>query len=163
MTCVLSDGQARAIIVAAEARGFEREPELYVRWYDAALFDDAAEALAYLNSRDPGAVAEALAAPDPLNRDVAAKRIASKGIACSEMQKVVDAARAHGFSHRPSDLPLPDWIERADEAQAAVAFLWGTDRGELARILGEDLKLAPIPDTARWPCRCYPQDEGDYY
>src|SRR5207249_9932736 len=104
------------------------------------------------------AVAEALAAPDPLDHEVAAKRIASKGIACSEMHKVVDAARARGFSHQPSDLPLSDWIERADESRAAVAFLWQTDRGELARILGDDVKLAPIPETARWPCRCYPQD-----
>ena len=163
MTPTLTDGQARAVILAAEARGFEREPELYVRWYDAALFDDAADALAHLQSEDPAAAAEALAAPDPLNRDVAAKRICAKGIACSEMQKVVHAARERGFSHQPSDLPLPEWIEHSEESRAAVAFLWETDRGHLARILGEHAKLAPIPETARWPCRCYPQDESDYY
>ena len=163
MDAPLTDGQARAVILAAEVRGFEREPELYVRWYDAALFDDAAAALTYLRERHPDAVRDALVASDPLPREIAVARLAAKGIPFSELDRVVEAAKARGFSPQHGDLPPHDWLARADEAEAAIAFLWEGRRDELFRILGNEALLAPIPETARWPCRCSPQDESEYY
>lgn len=160
----LTDRQARAIIVAAEANGFEREPDLYVRWYDAQLHADAVAALQFLEARDEHALADALVAEDPIAPESAAARIVHGGkINFAQMRDVVDLAISRGLEvHRP-DLPLMQWQIEADRAQAAVAYLWENDPGELGRLIGEAALVAPIPDTARWPCRCHPSSDVEYY
>jgi hypothetical protein len=55
------------------------------------------------------------------------------------------------------------WKIDADQAQAAIAYLWENDPDELKRLIGEAALLAPIPVTARWPCRCFPNSDVDYY
>ena len=160
----LTGRQARAIIVAAEACGFEREPGHYVRWYDAQLHADAADALRFLQDRDESALAAALVAEDPVDPDSAGARIVHGGkINFAEMNDVTDVAIASGFVVSDPDLPLMQWQIEADRAQAAIAHLWDTPPDELKRVIGEAALLAPIPETARWPCRCYPNSGVEYY
>lgn len=160
----LTDRQARAIIVAAEANGFEREPDHYVRWYDAQLHADAGAALRFLETRDEYALADALVAEDPVAPESAAARIVHGGkINFAQMGEVVDLAISRGLEIQHPGLPLMQWQIEADRAEAAVAYLWGNDPGELKQLIGEAALIAPIPETARWPCRCHPSSDVEYY
>lgn len=158
-----TDRQARAIIVAAEEHGFEREPDLYVRWYDADLHADARYAAEFLDGRHPEELAKALVAPDPLAAEVAAERIAAKGITLADARRLTEAASARGFVPPQDDPPLFEAMLEFEQAEAAIAFFWTTEPDELRRLIGDLVDLAPIPETARFPCRCFPQRDADYY
>ncbi len=159
----LTDGQARAVILAAEAHGFEREPGRYVRWYDADLHDDAASATEFLHAHARDTLEAASVAPDPLTPEQAARRIAAKGIDLAAMGEVVAAATQRGFVVPQADLWLPPTTREYNEGTAAIEFLWKTAPETLQLILGEHVLLAPIPNTAAWPCRCFPRSDADYY
>jgi hypothetical protein len=159
-----SDRQARSIIVAAEAQGFEREPDRYILWYDAELHEDARAAAEFLESSSADALAAALEASDPIDPASAAARIVHGGkINFAQMNDVTRVAVARGLVVSDTDLPLLRWQIEAERAQAAVAYLWEIDPDELKRVIGDAALLAPIPDTARWPCRCHPSCDVDYY
>ena len=105
----LTDRQARAVIVAAEALGFEREPDLYEAWYDLDLHEDARCAVAHLRARDPDALRTALVADDPLTAEFAASRIASTArFTMADALLVIELASERGFIPPPPDLPLLD-------------------------------------------------------
>lgn len=148
----LTDRQARAVIIAAETLGFEREPDLYEAWYDLDLHEDARCAAAYLSVRDPGTLGEALAADDPIAADHAARRITNTGrFTLADAYLVIELASERGFGPATTDLPPTDWAVTWDQAQAAVAFLWEHHPSILAERLGEAARIAPLPPTARHP------------
>lgn len=156
----LSDRQARATILAAESLGFEREPDLYPVWYDHDLHEDAQYAAAYLRARDPARLEAALASNEPIPAQCAAWRITETGcFSLADADAVLQAATAGGFQPPQCDLPLlPDAV-RWDQARAAVAHLWEQDPEQLDELIGEQARLAPLPDTARIDehgCRGYP-------
>ena len=141
----LSDRQARALIVAAEARGFEREPDLPERVRDADLHFDAVAALEYLFVRDPAAIVACSTAPDPISPDIGARRIVNGRVTAADAQVLIDAARARGCSPTGSDLPLTEYGQLFAKAEEAVAFFWAEDPDELVRMLGDGCRLSPLP------------------
>ena len=146
----LTDRQARAVIVAAEARGFEREPDLYEAWYDAGLHEDARCAVAHLRARDPDALREALIADDPIAADCAARRITNSGrFSLEQAYLAVELASQRGFA--APELSPNDWHAAFEQGQAAVAFLWDEDPLLLSERLGEAARIATLPPTARRP------------
>jgi len=146
----LSDRQARAVIVAAQRRGFERDPDLYESWYDHFLHDDAREALDYLRARDRDALREALVAEETIPADRAACRITESGrFSLADADLVIQAAAELDFTPPISDLPLLPWTVTWDQARAAVAFLWERHPSRLAELLGDLVRLAPLPPASR--------------
>lgn len=146
----LSDRQARAVILAAEALGFEREPDLYEACYDHGLHDDARDAVRFLRRHDRGALRVALVAEEPIAPEVAARRITDTGsFSLWHADLVLDAAARQGFIPPPSDLPLSASSEQWEQSRAALAFLWAHHPIRLAELLGDVRRIAPLPDTTR--------------
>lgn len=140
------------MIVAAEALGFEREPDLYEAWYDLDLHEDARCAVAHLRARDPDALRDALVADDPLTAEFAASRITSTArFTMADALLVIELASERGFIPPPPDLPLLDSRVTWDQAQAAIAFLWDEYPLLLSERLGEAARIATLPPTARRP------------
>lgn len=149
----LTDRQARAVIAAAEALGFAREPYLLWWRYDKTLHDDAANALAFLRDRHPELVDGALTAADPLPVWVAVDRIMDErgGLHLGQADEVIEAAVEAGLMDRPVE--HPPWIcGEWDTARVAVELLWQHDPGRLEGILGHHVQLAMSPETAMYPC-----------
>lgn len=148
----LSDRQARAVILAAEALGFEREPELAPAWYDHDLHDDARAAARHLQRHDPSKLAMALNAPEPISAQCAAWRItnAATGFSLADAPALIDAATDAGHPPPRPDLPLSPWMLQTDQARAAVAYFWEHDPDRLTELIGEAARLAPLPETAMW-------------
>ena len=146
----LSDRQARAVIIAAEQVGFEREPDLYAVWYDHDLHDDAAYAVEFLSTRDPDALREALVADEPIAADVAAERITgSPHFSEAHAHAVIATATELGFSPPPPQLAALPFQVTWDQARASIAFLWDRYPVSLAEAAGEAARIAPLPETAR--------------
>ncbi|MGH2839511.1 MAG: hypothetical protein ACRDKY_01645 [Solirubrobacteraceae bacterium] len=163
------------MIVAAEARGFQREPDLYEGWYDHELHDDARFARDYLRARDPGALEDALVADECICPDCAARRITDSGhFTFGHVDLVLEAAIERGFTPPTADLPLMEYMVRWDQGRAAVAFFWERDPAQLAELIGDVARIAPLPPSARRPCGdrmggppvavcstgCYARDDG---
>jgi len=154
----LSDRQARAVILAAEARGFEREPDLYPAMYDHDLHDDAQFAVTFLQALDPSGLAAALSADEPIPAPCAAWRITESGrFSLADADVVLDAAAAVGFTPPAPELPLLPMSLRWDQARAAVAYLWEHHPDRLREGVGETARIAPLPETARIAC------SGEWY
>lgn len=120
-----TDRQARAVILAAEAAGFEREDDLYEVWYDRALHDDARYAAEYLAERDLDALRAAMVADEPIPASVAAERITNSGrFTTADVELVIEVAAECGFTPPESDMPLLPVVLRYNQAQDAVAYLW---------------------------------------
>jgi len=103
----LSDRQARAVIIAAERLGFEREPDLFAPWYDHELHEDARDAADYLRLRRPDALDKALVAGESIPADRAAYRITESGrFSFADAELVIRAADERGFTPPTPDLPL---------------------------------------------------------
>lgn len=148
----LSDRQARAVIVAAEAMGFEREPDLYEAWYDVELHEDARAAAAFLRERDADALRKALEADDPISADCAARRITNTGrFTLWHAERAIELASERGFTPPPPDLPPMPSFETWDHARAALTFLWEHHPSLLSERLGDAVRIAPLPPTARRP------------
>jgi hypothetical protein len=146
----LSDRQARTVILAAEALGFQREPDLYAAWYDHDLHEDAAYAAKFLSARDPDALREALVADEPISADTAAERITDSGrFNGADAAAVIAAATDLGFTPPPPLLGALEFQVQWDQARASVAFLWDHDPARLAEVIGEVARIAPLPETAR--------------
>ena len=148
-TTEFTDRSARCLIVAAGARGFEREPELYASNYDHALREDAQAAAAFLRRAGPEAIEAALAAPDPLPTWAAVDRLMDEGgVSLAEVREIVEAAESLGYEAPEPDpmtrlLLSREWARRADSAS-----LWDDHFDLLERILGEAARLAPLPESA---------------
>jgi len=146
----ISDRQARALIVAAEERGFEREPDLPERRYDATLREDAVAAMEHLFVQDAEALLAAQSAADPISPKVAARRITRGGrITAADAQVVLQAAEDRGFVPKGPDLPLGYYGELFEKAEEAVAYLWAEDPDELVALVGRAVRLAPLPESAQ--------------
>ncbi|MEA2274079.1 MAG: hypothetical protein QOI98_2787 [Solirubrobacteraceae bacterium] len=169
-TIKLSDRQARAAILAAEAVGFEREPDLYPATYDHDLHEDGRIAAAFLRARDPSRLAAALASDEPIAARCAAWRITESGrFTMADADAVLEAAVALGFEPPRCDLPLLPSSLRWAQARAAVAYFWEHDADRLAVLIGDAARIAPLPDSARVgsygcegnldTCRCAQRDE----
>jgi len=151
----LSDRQARAVIIAAERLAFEREPDLYDCWYDQSLHDDALEAADYLRARDRDALREALVAEETLPADHAAGRITESGrFTLADADLVIRATAELDFTPPSTDLPLLPWQMTWEHARAAVAFMWEQHPSRLAELLGDLVRLAPLPLEPATPGRC---------
>ena len=150
----LSDRQARAVIAAAEAGGFEREPHLLWWRYDEALYDDASAALGFLRQQHPEQVDEALAADDPLPVWVAVERIMDErgGINLEQVRLLIEAAVGSGLMNFEPDGSSPWAAEEWQAARGAVELLWQNDFDLLKMILGDHVTLAMVPDSAVHPC-----------
>ena len=148
----ITDRQARALIVAAEECGFEREPGLYERHYDATLHEDAVAAMEHLFVRDPGSLLAARSAPDPICPGTAARRIVNGGrVTAADAQVLLDAAAQRGFAPAGPSLPLGYYGELFERAEQAVAYFWAEDPDTLVQLVGPALRLAPLPENARRP------------
>jgi hypothetical protein len=146
----LSDRQARAVILAAEALGFEREPDLPPNWYHHDLHDDARYAVDYLRARDGDALRAALVADEPIAPGDAARCITETGhFSFGHVELVVEAATRLGFVPPTEELPLLDDTVKWNQGTAAVAFLWERDPAQLTDLLGDIAQIAPLPSTAR--------------
>lgn len=146
----MTDRQARNLILAAEALGYEREPDLHPRFYDSELHEDARDAHRFLIDQDFDGIPAILARPEPIPAPEAAARIVDSGpFSLALAEEVLAAAEGRGFVAPEDDLPLLPIVVRFDQAQAAVAFLWERDPGLLTRTVGEAVLLAPTPETAR--------------
>jgi hypothetical protein len=149
----LTDCQARNVILAAESRGFRREPGLHARAYDQQLHDDAIDVYAFLTATTPEALRDALSRAEPIPADEAARRIMASGrVTFATVTIVLELAASRGFDPPVSDLPIRDDIRRWEQATAAVAFLWDTGFRALEDALGDAARLAPTPDDAWVPC-----------
>ena len=146
----LSDRQARAVIIAAERLGFQREPDLYAAWYDHDLHEDATYAVKFLTERDPDALREALVADEPIVADDAAKRITGRsGFTEAQAIAVTEAATELGFTPPPTSPGALPFQVTWDQARASVAFLWVQHPSRLTETIGELTRIAPLPETAR--------------
>jgi ABC-type amino acid transport substrate-binding protein len=142
----LSDRQARTVILAAEALGFEREPDLDQAWHDLDLHEDAAYAVRYLKARDPDALRAAMVAEEPIPANVAAERITDSGrFTNADVDLAVELATELGWAPPNPDVPLDDWIAGFEQAQLAVAWLWEHHQTLLIQRLGATARLAPLP------------------
>src|SRR3954451_11735860 len=101
-----TDRHARALIVAAEAAGFERERGLIFWEYDQALHADAARARAFLEANNPEALLACATAPDPIPPWVAVRRIVDErgGINGEQVMGLIDAALERDLELPESDL-----------------------------------------------------------
>jgi hypothetical protein len=145
----ISDRQARALIVAAEERGFEREPDLPERRYDSTLREDALAAMEHLFVLDTQALLAARSAADPIDPKAAARRITRGGrITAADAQVVLQAAEERGFAPTGPDLPLGYYGELFERAEQAVAYFWAEDAEKLVDLVGPAVRLAPLPDSA---------------
>lgn len=157
----LTDRQARALLVAAEAAGFEREQGLIFWEYDESLHADAGRARAFLAANDPDALRASASAPDPIPPRVAVRRIVDErgGIDDSQVTKLIDTALERGFALPESDLPLHELHSRWDRAEHAIAALWEHDPQTLRALLEDQATIAPLPESAitRCPSCC---DDG---
>src|SRR5664279_3453590 len=89
----MTDQQARNMILAAEELGFEREPGLHRRWYDATLHDDARAAFAWVIARRPELTPEIFGRPEPISAEEAVERIADSGrFTVADEEAVIAAA-----------------------------------------------------------------------
>ena len=150
----LSDRQARAVIVAAERLGFQREPDLYVAWYHHELHDDAQAASRYLGRVDAQALRDALVAAEPIAAELAAQHITeSAGFSLWHVDVVIAAATERGFTPPAGERGKLEWMVTCDQARASVAFLWEHHPPHLSEILGDLARIAPLPDSARCPRR----------
>ncbi len=148
----LTDRQARAVIVAAEQLGFEREPDLYEAWYHLDLHADAGYATQYLRERDPDALARALVADEVIPAEDAAIRITDSGrFSLADADRMIEVAAERGFTPPSSDLPLLPQVQTFERARAALAFMWERHPLDLTELFGEVVRLAPLPPTARNP------------
>jgi len=152
----LSDRQARAVIIAAERLGFEREPDLFAPWYDHELHEDARNAADYLRLRRPDALDKALVAGESIPADRAAYRITESGrFSFADAELVIRAADERGFTPPTPDLPLSPMTSTWDRARASVAFLWEEHPTILSDVIGELAQLAPLPAGAQCPSRSW--------
>jgi hypothetical protein len=150
----LTSRQARAVIVAAEADGFQRLPEQAWYCYDEELFEDASRALEFLRDRDPQTASRALEASDPIPAWAAVERLTNERAGLSHEKSIAVAAVAsrHGFTPGTRRLIRPGF-EDYDTAREAIAFLWDKDPEVLEELF--ERRLAPLPETALAPCgRC---------
>jgi hypothetical protein len=146
----ISDRQARALIVAAEECGFERESDLYERQYDATLHEDALAAMENLFACDPEILLAARSAADPICAKTAARRIVQGGrVTAADAQVLLQAAQHRGFAPADPELPLGCYGELFQKAEDAVAFFWTEDPDALVELVGPALRLAPLPESAR--------------
>jgi hypothetical protein len=146
----ISDRQARALIVAAEERGFEREPDLPERRYDATLREDAIAAMEHLFVHDAEALLAARSAPDPISPKAAARRITRGGrITAADAQVLLQASEDRGFVPSGPDLPLTYYGELFEKAEQAVAYFWAEDPDELVALVGQAVRLAPLHEFAQ--------------
>jgi len=151
----ITDRQARALIVAAEEGGFEREPDLHERQYDARLHEDALAAMEHLFVHDGEALLAARSAADPICAKTAARRIVNGGrVTAADAHALLQAAHQRGFAPANPELPLGYYGELFEKAEQAVAFFWTEDPDALAELVGPGLRLAPIPETARSRAAC---------
>lgn len=148
----LSDRRARTVIVAAERIGFRRPAGFHPRQYDAFLHEHAVAARTFLSDRHPSELDEALSQPDPLSADEAAERLTNGRATLADVERIITAAEAIGFTAPQPELPLGDFLNRFEQGRAAVAFLWTTKPAILDDVLGEAALLAPTPDDAWIPC-----------
>ncbi len=145
----MTDRQARAVIVAAEALGFERDPDLYAKQYDHSLHADAERAAAFLEARNSTALEAALCAPDPVPTSVAVDRIMNEGgVTLTDCDVLIEEAARQGFVPPESDLPLTEFTRQFDRAEAALNFLWDRDSDAAANMLGSAGAIAPLPEGA---------------
>ena len=157
----LTDRQARAVIIAAERLGFQREPDLSAAWYDHDLHDDAGCAARFLRSRDPDALDEALVADEPIPADIAAHHITRVAqFTQADAEIAIQAAAERGFTPPPGGLAVLPIILTFDQARAAVAFLWDEDPAHLADAIGELARIAPLPPSAWFPGQDLGCDDG---
>jgi hypothetical protein len=158
---IATDLEARALIVAAEAAGFQRESGLIFWEYDQSLHADAARARAFLKSNNPEALRNCASASDPIPAWVAVRRIVDErgGIDGEHVMRLIKAALERGFDLPEADLPLLDGQKRWDQAEHAIAALWQHDPQALPDILGHQGTIAPLPESAitRCPSCC---DDG---
>ncbi len=148
----LSARQARAVIVAAERLGFEREPDLYRAWYHHDLFDEAAYAAEHLRTHDPDALRDALVAEEVIEAQEAAELISESAMfTFAHADIVIAAATEHGWTPPPAQIAALPYNVTWDQAQAALAFLWDRHPLQLAELVGEVARLAPLPPTALDP------------
>ena len=149
-TSEFSDREARCAIVAAEARGFEREPDLHGTVYDHDLHVDAEEAAEFLRREDPAALEVALSSPDPLPTWAAVDRLMDEGkVSLADVRAIVEAALARGFEPAEPDPMIRLLVTREwEEARGHLAFLWDNHHDVLTEILGGAVRLAALPDTA---------------
>lgn len=149
----LSDRQARNVIIAAERLGFEREPDLPIRWYDDELHDDAEYAAKQLRERNPEVLRAALVADEPIPPDRAAYRIVQTGgFTLADAYELIPAVARLGFTP-PPDLIRDSMMGAFRQAEACIAFLWEHHPARLAELVGERARLAPLPVDAECPWR----------
>jgi hypothetical protein len=131
-------------------RGFEREPDLHERQYDATLHRDALAAMEHLFVRDPEGLIAARSAADPICAKTAARRIVNGGrITAADAHVLLQAALVRGFAPADPELPLGYYGELFEKAEEAVAFFWTEDSDALVELVGPALRLATLPATAR--------------
>ena len=156
-----TDRQARALIAAAEAAGFERERGLIFWEYDQSLYADAARARAFLEAKNPDALRDCASAPDPIPPWVAVRRIVDErgGINDEQVMRLIDAAGERDVELPEPDLPFREWHKRWDRAQHVIAALWEHEPQTLRDLLGDRAIIAPLPESAitRCPSCC---DDG---
>ena len=142
----LTDRQARAAIVAAEARGFLREPDLYEIWYHHLLHEDARYAVEHLRTHDPDALQEALIADECICPHCAALAITeASGFSLGQADLLVEAALERGFTPPSPGLPLTDWALRFDQGRAAAAYFWEEGPAQLRELIDDLAQVAPLP------------------
>jgi hypothetical protein len=153
-TPIATDREARILIVAGEAAGFQRQTGLIFWEYDETLHADAARARAFLESKDPQALRNCASASDPIPGWAAVKRIVDErgGINCEQVERLIEAALERGFDLPESDLPLLEMHKRWDQAEHAIAILWEHDPQVLPDLLGEHGTIAPLPESAMTRC-----------
>jgi hypothetical protein len=158
---IATDREARVLIVAAEAAGFQRDAGLIFWEYDESLHADAARARAFLESNDPEALRSCASASDPIPAWAAVRRIVDErgGIDGAQVMRLIEAAVERGIDLPAADLPLPEWQRRRDQAEHAIAALWEHDPQAVPDILGDQGTIAPLPESAitRCPSCC---DDG---
>jgi hypothetical protein len=150
----LTDRQARALIVAAEAIGLLREPYLLFWQYDESLRADADRARAFLETNHPDVLRSCLSAPDPIPAWVAARRIVEErgGLNNEQITALIDAALERGLDLPQPDLPMLEWEARWERARHAVAALWECDPQLVSQVLGDQGRIAPLPESAVTRC-----------
>lgn len=145
--------QARAVIVGAEAVGFEREPDLFARAYDHSLHEDAHYAASYLRARGGEALEVALSAPDPVPTWVAVDRVMNEGMfSLAEVRVCIEAAADRGYVAPEPEVPCGGYMDEFGRGRAALTFLWDTIPDEIPELLGDAVLIAPLPPGAVSHC-----------
>lgn len=139
------------MIVAAERRGFEREPGLIHWHYDDRLHGDAQEAVGYLAAHAPADLDAAMTAPEPVPTWLAVERITNEGcrMTGAHVEPLIVAAVERGLMESGPIEPMRDW----SRAQLAVGLLFEHAPEKLAEVLDDRAQIATIPDTAIERCR----------